>query len=95
MAHLADEGALAVHAVVVIEADRVEAGGDTNSDDLGEAARVGDIDGADVVRFWINKAAWMIAKAAGGHVSIAVAELVLVASDGVALREGRHHQCNE
>ena len=52
LAHFADEGVLAVHAVVIIEANGVEAGCHADAEDLADA------------------------------------ELVLVAPDGVALREG-------
>lgn len=95
LVYLADEGALAVHAVVVVEDDGVDAGGDANTDDLGEAARIGNVKRTDVVRFGINKAAWTEAEAACRKVPIADAELVLVASDGVALGKGRHRKGNE
>ena len=64
LAHFADEGVLAVHAVVIIEANGVEAGCHADAEDFVKAARVGDIKRTDVVRFGINQAARMEAEAA-------------------------------
>ena len=78
--------------VVIGELSWVEAIGGSDADDLGEAACVGGVEGTKIVHFRIIVVSTTPAETAGRHKSIAEAELVLVASDGVALRKDRHHQ---
>ena len=69
--------------------------GCSDADDLGEAACVGGVEGTKLVHFRVIVASATPSETAGRHKSIAEAELVLVASDGVALRKDRHCKGDE
>lgn len=71
----------------VIEDARVEAIGGSDADHLGEAARVGGVECTKIVHFRMIAESFAPAETAGRLVPVANAELVLVASHGVALRE--------
>ena len=73
----------------------VEAIGGSDADDLGEAACVGSINGTNVFLQRIIMVAWVITETARRFHAVAEAELVLVAPDGVALREGGHRKGDE